>query len=74
MIELVLSYILFYHVWLLSLRSLLFSERQEGIDPEGRGDGEELGGMERGETVPRIYCMRKESIFIKKGGGLKKER
>lgn len=68
--EFVLSYILFYHVWLLSLRSLLFSnERQEEIDPEGRGDGEELGVMARGETVLRIYCMRKESIFNKRGKG-----
>lgn len=33
--------------------------------------------MERGETVLRIYCMRKESIFIKKkkgGGGRFKKR
>ena len=25
--------------------------------------GEELGGVEWGETVIKIYCMREESIF-----------
>ena len=36
------------------------------VDPGEKGCGEKLGGMERGETVVGIYCMREESIFIKK--------
>ena len=39
---------------------------RKGVDPDGKGDGEELGGVGR-ETVIRLYCMRKESIFNKKG-------
>ena len=39
----VFSYSIFLcHIWLLSLRSLLFStEREKGVDPEG-GHGQEL--------------------------------
>ena len=33
------------------------------MDPGGRGCGEELGGVEGGKIVIRVYCMRKESIF-----------
>ena len=33
------------------------------MDPEGIKGGEELGGMEGGEAICRIYFMRKESIF-----------
>lgn len=61
----VLFYILFCHVWLFSIRSLFFSsERQKGHGSrgEGRGSGEELGGVEEGELQPgyivekRVYC------------------
>ena len=42
-----LSFILFCHVLLLSLRNLFFLSRgTEGVDPDGRGDREELGGVE----------------------------
>jgi hypothetical protein len=34
----------------------------------GSGGGEELGGVERGETTVRIYYMRNESIFNKNRG------
>jgi hypothetical protein len=35
-----------------------FLKRDErGLDLEGRGSGEELGGEEGGETVVRKYCM-----------------
>lgn len=36
---------------------------------DGRGGEETLGGVKGGKTVTRIYCMRKESIFNKKGEG-----
>jgi hypothetical protein len=53
--------ILFYQVLLLSLGGLLFSEgRGCGFKREEVG----LGGVERGETVIRIYCIREESMFI----------
>jgi hypothetical protein len=35
------------------------------VNLDGRGDGEELGGVERRETT-RMYCMGKESIFNKR--------
>lgn len=36
------------------------------MDQEKMGAGEKLGGVEGGETIIRIYCMRKESSFNKK--------
>lgn len=36
------------------------------MDQDGRGGGEEVGGMVGRETVIRIYCVSKESIFNKK--------
>jgi hypothetical protein len=36
------------------------------VDQDGRGGGEEVGGMVGRETVIRIYCVSKESIFNKK--------
>jgi hypothetical protein len=38
------------------------------VNPEGRRSGEELGGTKGGETVIRIYCMNKETIFYKSRG------
>lgn len=32
---------------------------QIGVDLDARGDREELGGVGIGETVIRIYCMKK---------------
>lgn len=41
---------------------------QKGKVTNGRGTGGELGGVERaGEAVIRIECMRKETIFNKRG-------
>lgn len=37
------------------------------MDLDGREGGEELGGAERGKSVIRLDCMRKESTFIKSG-------
>jgi hypothetical protein len=49
----------------LSPKSQFFStDRQKGSGSDGRGGREELGRTERGETVIRIYCRRKESILV----------
>lgn len=37
------------------------------MDRDGSKGGEELGVIEGGETVTRIYCPRKESIFNERG-------
>lgn len=56
-------YILFCHVcYLLEACSFQMWDRK-WVDPEGRGNGEKLGGIERRETAIRIYCMAKLSIF-----------
>lgn len=34
------------------------------MDPDGEGDGEELGGLELGEIIVRIYCVRKNKPSI----------
>jgi hypothetical protein len=45
---------------------LLVRDRK-GEDPDGRGDGEELGGLQGQETVIRMYYVRiKKSIFNKR--------
>jgi hypothetical protein len=59
---------------LLSLRNLLFSkEIQNGSQFGERKDlcvcvwgGGDLGGLDGGKTIIRIYCMRKEIIFNKR--------
>lgn len=38
------------------------------MDLEGRGGSEELEGVEGGEIMIELYCMRRESIFSKRGG------
>ena len=40
---------------------------RKGMDPEGKGGEEEVEGVEGEETVIRIYCMREEFVFNKKG-------
>lgn len=45
---------------------------RKGVDWDGRGGGEGLGGVEGGETIIRIYYVRNESIF-NEGEGVKKE-
>ena len=41
------------------------------MDLEESRRGEKRGGVVRMETIIRIYCMRKESIFNKRGEILK---
>jgi hypothetical protein len=36
---------------------------RKGMDLNGRGGGEELGGSEGGETVIEIYYVRKKIYF-----------
>lgn len=62
-----LSYIFFCLVWLGCLGGLFFSEEER---EEGRIWGrevlvEELGGVEGGETVVMMCCMREEAILNK---------
>lgn len=44
----------------------LLMRRKKGSGSGWEGSGEKLGGVEGGETVIGIYCMRKESIFNKR--------
>lgn len=32
----------------------------------GKENGEELGGMEGGKTITRVYCVRKKIVSIKR--------
>lgn len=50
--------------YLLKVRCFLVRDRK-GVDPEGRGSGEELGGVKGGKIIIKIYCMWKETIFNK---------
>lgn len=58
-------FIVFYYY---PLEAFCFLIDRKGVDPDGRGGGEELGGGERGKTVIRIYYVRqkKKSIFSKR--------
>lgn len=38
-----------------------------GMDPDGKGGGEELREVEGEETIVRIYFVTKTSIFNKRG-------
>lgn len=42
------------------------------VYPEERGGGEELGEIEGGEAVIRVYYVNKESIFSKRKNGRKR--
>ena len=39
---------------------------RKGVDLDGKGREEALGGVGGEETITRLYCMRKESIFNKR--------
>lgn len=68
MMVFVSSYILFCHAWLFCylFKNFSFLKRERnGADIERKGYREELGELERGENIIRIYWMRKESISIK---------
>ena len=59
---------IFCYILLLSVRSLFvvcLMRDKEGMDPDERGGGKERG-EEGGETVIRIYYMRKKIYFFKK--------
>jgi hypothetical protein len=59
--------VLSYYILFLSLRKnkgflFVFSERQKGVDPDGRQDREELGGAEGRELIIRLYYVRKTRL------------
>lgn len=39
---------------------------KKGVVSDWKGDGEELGGAEGGETIIKIHCIRKEYSFNKR--------
>lgn len=51
----IVYYILLCFGLLSSLRNLFSSNERQEVDPDGRGGEEELGEVEGGETVFRIY-------------------
>ena len=60
----VLSCIVLCFILLLSLEASSFRDIK-GVESEGREGGEELGEVEKVETIIRIYCMQK-CIFSKR--------
>lgn len=40
---------------------------RKGVDVDRKGGGKELGGGEREESVFRLYCLRKDSTFNRRG-------
>lgn len=59
---LIIFYFVMFGCFLLEACYFLMRNKK-GVDLERRGGGEELGGVETVETILRIYCVRKESIF-----------
>lgn len=51
-----------FYCYLLEACSVLMREiKREKLN--GREDGEKLGGVEEGEDIIRIYCMRKKTYL-----------
>lgn len=49
-------------------------QHRNGVHQGARGGGEELGGVEREDTVFTLYCVRKEPIKEgKRGHGIGRE-
>lgn len=48
------------------LLSFLETRDREDVDQDGRGDGNELGGIGGEKTVIRIHCMEKVYFQLKK--------
>lgn len=44
---------------------------KKGVNAKGSRGWEERGGLEKGETIIRLYCIRKQSLFNK---GKRKEK
>jgi len=53
-------YFVIFGYYVLEACSFLMRDRKE-VDLKEREYGKELGGVERGDTVTKIYCMRKEA-------------
>ena len=56
--KILIFYFVMFGCYLLGACSFLMRDRK-GVDLEGKGGGEELGGINGGKTVIRIYYMRK---------------
>lgn len=41
---------------------MLSNKRQKGVDLDWRGGGEEIAGLEGGETIIKIHCVRRRKI------------
>lgn len=64
--NLTIFYFVMFGGYLLEACPFLARDRK-GVDVDRKGGGEELGGGERGESVFRLYCLRKESMFNRRG-------
>ena len=60
-----LHFILLYLLVLFLEVCYFLMKDRKGVDLDGRGGGEELGGVEGGEIIIKIYYIRTKSIFSK---------
>lgn len=58
-------YFILFDCHLLESCSFLMKDRK-GVYLEGRGGEGNPGELEVGESITRIYCMRKKSVFNKR--------
>lgn len=65
MLYVIIVYFVVFGCYFSDACSFLMRDRK-GMDPEGRGGREELGGVEGEVYIIRIDCMRKKSIFNKR--------
>lgn len=61
----VLSYFLVFVTKRLMTLCLLMRDRKR-IDPDGRGGGKELGEVEGGKTIIRVYFVRRKKSILNK--------
>lgn len=64
----VLSYFLVFVTKRLMTLCLLMRDRKR-INPDGRGGGKELGGVEGGKTIIRVYFVRRKKFHSQQKGG-----
>lgn len=60
------AFVFSYYILLLSLGDCFLMGDRKRADPGGREGGEELGEAESVETIIRLHCMEKETIFNKR--------
>lgn len=64
-------FLIYLIIFSYSLDACFLMGSKKGVDLEGEGDGEKLGGIERGEILIRIQCMK---IFIFNKGKKKRRK